>query len=273
MKRSLSDVLAAATRKLTDAGISTARLDILILLEDITGMDRSALLAHPEMELLHDQIDLLNKYVTQREKHVPLAYIRGRTSFYGRDFMVNDHVLVPRPETETIITFLKELALPTPVKVADVGTGSGCIGITAALEIPHAEVFVYDISSDALKVTAANATAHHVSVHAAQQDLLRDCHESFDVILANLPYVPITQHINKAAAHEPKLALFSGQDGLDHYHAFFDQLSGLPALPRTIIIEAEPHQHNELNHLAASQGYALKKSEGFVQLFALKTQG
>lgn len=270
MDTTVGEVLRVAAQTLGRAGIETSRLDVLVLLEDITGISRSSLLAHPEIELSKTQYIRLNNYITQRKKHVPLAYIRGKAPFFGRDFAVNTHVLVPRPETETIITFLKGLALPARPKIADVGTGSGCIGITAALEIPGADIYVYDISPEALKIAARNAAAHHVSVRSARQDLLRDCRESFDVILANLPYVPTEQAINKAAAHEPRQALFSGRDGLDHYRAFFDQLAALPALPRTVIIEAEPHQHTELARLADRQGYALKKSEGFVQLFALQ---
>ncbi len=273
MGRNIGDLLRDSTQTLADAGISTARLDVLILLEDLTGKDRSLLLAHPEMELPARIIARLNKYITRRTDHIPLAYIRGKASFYGRDFAVNNKVLVPRPETETIITFFKELGLSGYIKVADVGTGSGCIGITAALEIPDVEAYLYDISQDALKVAAVNAAAHHVSVHIKQQDLLEGCSESFDVILANLPYVPTIQRINKAAGHEPKLALFSGEDGLDHYRTFFEQLATLPALPSIIIIESEPEQHGYLMQLAASKGYTLKKGEGFIQLFALSVGG
>ncbi|HEX8763020.1 MAG TPA: peptide chain release factor N(5)-glutamine methyltransferase [Candidatus Saccharimonadales bacterium] len=263
------EYLTQASVVLEVAGINTARLDVLILMEDVLKTSRALILAHPEKALLPAQTSLLNKFITRREKHVPLAYIRGKAAFYGREFIVNEHVLVPRPETEMMISFLKNIDLPEQPKIADVGTGSGCIGITAALELPTARIFLYDIDKAALKVAATNVGLHRVPVQLRQQDLLEGCHEHFDVILANLPYVPTTQDLNKAATHEPRQAIFSGKDGLDHYRRFLEQLTDLPSLPRHLIIEAEPSQHATIAGMASRHGYTLKKSEGFVQHFAL----
>lgn len=265
----VGDFLAQASRDLHRSGITTARLDVLILLEDVLQMNRASIFAHPEKELSASNVSSLNNYITQRKRHVPLAYIRGKASFYGRYFVVNKHVLVPRPETEAMINILRELSLPAEPNIADIGTGSGCLGITAALELPHARVFLYDIDVSALKVAVTNIALHGVSAQPAKQDLLVNCREDFEVILANLPYIPTAQGLNRAATHEPRHAIFSGEDGLDHYRQFFKQIALLASSPRHLIIEAEPYQHLTLQQLAAQSGYMLRKSEGFIQHFAL----
>lgn len=257
--------LEQAVRDLTDSGVQTARLDALIVIEDVTKQNRANLLAHPEQKLTESQIHKLNTYIIQRKHHVPLAYIRGRAAFFGRWFIVDSNTLVPRPESEAMIELLLKLGLRAPT-IADIGTGSGCLGITAALEIPAAHVFLYDLSSSALRIASANAEQLQVGVHIALQDLLENDTESYDVLLANLPYVPIGYPVNKAARHEPDLALFSGDNGLDHYRRMWKQLQRR-AKPQHVIIEALPEQHPELMALAQDAGYALQASEGYAQHF------
>lgn len=249
--------------------IASARLDCIILLEDVLGIDRSLILAHPEIELSEAQIARLNNYITRRLDQEPLAYIRGTTEFYGRKFIVNKFVLVPRPESEDCITILKNVPLPiAEPKIADVGTGSGCLGITAKLEIPTSKVYIFDISREALDVAQKNAQLHKITVHPKQQNLLEGSGEQFDVILANLPYVPSDYPINKPTEHEPQLALFSGTDGLDHYRLFWKQISVLPYKPTYVITESMTLQHSEIQQLAKDAGYNLIKTIGLVQLFS-----
>jgi len=263
----LGDFLNTAIQQLKAAGIESARLDVLILLEDVLHRDRASLIAHPEMVLTQAHIALLNTYITLRCSHTPLAYIRGKTAFYGRDFIVNTYTLVPRPETEAMITILKKLKLPAHPHIADIGTGSGCLGITAALELPHSEVFLYDTSAAALKVASTNARQLGARVHIAEQDLLtRDAHH-YDVILANLPYVPTTYPVNRAAEHEPPVALFSGTDGLEHYRRFWQQVA--INQPHYVIAEALLHQHDSLEQLAREANYQLSATEGLAQSFIL----
>ncbi|MEK7152694.1 MAG: HemK/PrmC family methyltransferase [Patescibacteria group bacterium] len=259
--------LQTAVKKLEAAGINSARLDCLILLEDTLHKDRANVLAHPEIALSKSQSVQLNNYITQREEHIPLAYIRGKVVFYGRYFTVNTHVLVPRPETEAMIDLLKKLSLPTRPRVADIGSGSGCIGITAALEIPGANVFLYDIDSATCTIAKRNARDHNVRIHIAQQNVLAGCSEQFDVILANLPYVPDGYEINTAATFEPELALFAGSDGLDVYRTFWQQIHALNTKPQYILIESLTQQHQELSKLALEAGYSLTTADNLVQLF------
>jgi len=257
-----------ATKTLTDAGIETARLDALILLSDALKQDKSSILAHPEHILDDAQIAKLQGQVIERTKHTPLAYIRGKVMFYGREFIVTPAVLVPRPETEAIIELLVGLPLIDSPQIADIGAGSGCIGITAALELPRAQVDLYDIDQEALQVAERNNSVLKAGASAHQNDLLNNITKHYDVILANLPYVPDHFPVNEAAKQEPKLALFSGADGLDHYRTFWTQVSNLKENPSYILTEALPSQHHAIAMLARHAGYYLEKTRDFIQLFA-----
>jgi release factor glutamine methyltransferase len=262
----IQDFLAKATEKLKIAGIESARLDCLILLEDALDLDRATILAYPETAIPAPQLTILNKHITQRAKHVPLAYIRGHAPFFGRDFFVNKHVLVPRPETETMIEMLQTLPLPAKPSICDIGTGSGCIGITAALELQNAQVGLYDIDLQALEAAKHNATQLEATVKIHQADLL-SLKPTADVILANLPYVPEAYKINRAAKHEPQLAIFAGKDGLDLYRRFWSQVAALHHKPVLILTESLPQQHKELSALAKDSGYALHNSRDLIQTF------
>ena len=262
----VNDWLQQTQIALKTAGITTARLDSLVLLEDALGVDRALLLAHPETKIDQEtEVDLSTK-IAQRATHIPLAYIRGKASFYGRDFVINEHVLVPRPETEIMIELLKNLPLGPGPKIADIGTGSGCIGITAALEVPDAAVALYDIDPHALKVAKKNAQALGVQVAISQGDLLSKKPDA-DVLLANLPYVPSNYAINQAAKHEPTHALFSGQDGLDLYRRFWKEISLLERSPTFVLTESLPFQHNTLETLAKSAGYKQETKQNLIQVF------
>lgn len=260
--------LERAQKRLKTTRIDSARLDCLILLEDALGRDRAHFLAHPEIEISRPTEVELNTKITQRARHTPLAYIRGRAPFYGREFIVNECVLVPRPETEAMITMLKKLALPPKPRIADIGTGSGCIGITAALELPAAMVDTYDLSEEALAVAEQNAKNHNVKINFHKSDLLQGYNEGADVILANLPYVPASYPINQAAQFEPALALFAGQDGLDLYRRFWEQIDNLYQRPKFIITESLPEQQSKLAALARSHEYQLLQTDGLTQCFS-----
>jgi release factor glutamine methyltransferase len=266
----VGDALANATSTLKQAGIGSARLDALILIEDVTGRDRAYLLAHPEHKLTAAEAAELDKKITRRTTHVPIAYIRGSAPFYGRMFSVNEHVLVPRPETEGMIELLKQLPLTAP-RIADIGTGSGCIGITAALELPQgADVWLYDIDFATLVVAKTNAHLLSAPVHATQADMLEGLGGPFDALLANLPYVPTTLPVSESIMHEPELALFAGSDGLDAYRVFWQQVSALAHRPAYILTESLVIQHAKNAALAKVAGYALIHTDHLIQLFTAR---
>jgi release factor glutamine methyltransferase len=262
--------LADKTRQLTAAGITTARLDVLVLLEDLIGKDRAHVLAHPEIELTNEQTQILNEQIKRRAGHVPLAYLRGKSEFYGRDFMITPAVLEPRPESEMMIDILKNLPLSSSAHAIDVGTGSGALAITAKLELPQLKVTAIDIDPKCLAVARKNAAKLQADIQFLQQDLLADTAGTQlknSVLLCNLPYVPDSFHINQAATHEPRIAIFGGMDGLDVYRKLFSQLAQKDFKPGYVLAEALPPQHEQLAEIAGGYGFAAKQSQDFIQLF------
>ncbi len=265
-----NDWLSRAQTQLSDANIATARLDSLVLLEDCLQQDRAYLLAHPDIELTDEQTAALQAQLTRRAGHEPLAYIRGKTEFYGREFYVNEYVLEPRPESETMIDLLKQLRTPEAT-IADIGTGSGALAITARLELPNAKVAAVDIDTNCLNVTAKNMDLHNVRVECFLGNLLKpflqkSCNFLPDVLLCNLPYVPDNFQINQAATHEPSLALFGGPDGLDLYRTLFTQAAQLTKMP-IILTESLPPQHPSLTMVAGEHGYVQTAEDDFIQVF------
>lgn len=263
----IKEALKAYQTQLEDAGIATARLDCLVLLEDILNTNRTQILANGNRELTEVEFQKFDDLMSKRTQHIPLAYLRQNTEFYGREFYVDERVLEPRPESETMIEMLKNLPLKH-AKLADVGSGSGALGITAKLEMPNFDVTLLEIDADALAVSKQNAEQHKIDVRTKQNDLLEGLDEHFDVLLCNLPYVPNDFHINTAATHEPEVAIFGGPDGLDLYRKLFKQLNVYTSKPKYILTESLPPHHQTLADIAASAGYYLKKSEDFIQLFS-----
>ncbi len=287
----VQEFLKTSEQRLAAAGIATAHLDCLVLLEDATGKDRAWLLAHPEFDVKGSTFHKLGRQVERRIRHEPLAYIRGKSEFYGREFKVSKDTLQPRPETETMTDLLKELiqnshksslleAWPLTAltggggvnwRVVDVGTGSGCLGITAKLEIPDAEVMATDIDPKCLEVARQNAENYKVSIGFYEGNLLEPMLSTFDfrlsTILANLPYIPNNYTINKAAMFEPSLAIFGGFDGLDLYRRLFSQIAELETEPIYIFTESLPTQHETLAKFAKDFGYAQILDVDFIQSF------
>ncbi|HMH30848.1 MAG TPA: HemK/PrmC family methyltransferase [Methylomirabilota bacterium] len=264
----VKDCLGQAQKQLDKSGIGTARLDALVLLEDVTGKDRTWLLANPETEILSKQVSELKKLLAKRLKHVPLAYIRGRTEFYGREFVISPAVLEPRPESETMIDLFKKLPnLPTQAHIADIGAGSGALGITAALELPNSLVDLIEIDPEAFKIAKINVDKFTLPLKVLEADLLKQSEQNYDVLLCNLPYVPDDYQINRAALHEPHIAIFGGTDGLDLYRKLFDQLQIQAKQPLYILSESLPPQHDSLAKIALNAGYELDKEDDFIQVF------
>lgn len=261
---------------LKDSNIGTARLDSLVLLEDVTGKERSWLLAHPEenlTELLMLQGSTLlhlEDKVRRRAKHEPLSYIRGKTEFYGREFTINKDVLEPRPESETMIDLLKKLLLPQQLLIADIGTGSGAICISVKLELPSAEVIATDIDPKCLVVAKKNAEEFGTEIKFFKGNLLQPLKKlALHALLCNLPYVPDNYQLNSAAMNEPKIAIFGGPDGLDLYRQLFKQIDSLAVKPIYVLTESLPPQHKKLTAIAKTHDYKLDKTADFIQIFKI----
>ncbi|MBU4594898.1 MAG: peptide chain release factor N(5)-glutamine methyltransferase [Desulfomicrobium sp.] len=220
-------------RLLLASGVDSPRLSAQVLLAHILGISRLDMLLDsnsPVEEIARKHMELLG---ARRAKGEPVAYLTGSKEFYGLDFEVSPQVLIPRPETELILdhmrTALDENACLTAL---DIGTGSGALGVSCAMLFLCFRVVAVDISFEALKIARRNAEAHDVAARISfiQGDLVQALRiSSFDVVMANLPYVPLNTKNTlspEVLCHEPHGALFSGFDGLDCYRALAESMAG-----------------------------------------------
>ena len=220
----IREALRTAAERLETHRISNARLTAELLLAHSLSVDREYLYAHDDRVLGDNECQSLEDALCDRVSGVPLQYIAGRQEFYGRPFRVNPAVLIPRPETEHIIESVIEILATrgqtSSCRIIDVGTGSGCIAVTLALEIPGFEVFACDISEAAVRVAQENATALGARVGFACMDVLDAVNGSVDFITSNPPYVrpdELSRLQLEVRDHEPYVALFSTEDGLGIY--------------------------------------------------------
>jgi release factor glutamine methyltransferase len=217
----IRETLRSAAERLELHHVSNARLTAELLLGHALSVSREYLYAHDDRVLGDPEQQRLEELLYDRIGGVPLQYIVGRQEFYGRYFQVNPSVLIPRPETEYIVEAVKEIGRrPQFPSILDVGTGSGCIAVTLALEIPGAQVFAADISEEALRVAKQNAANLGATVGFACMDVMDAVHARFDFIVSNPPYVRRDElsHLQREVReHEPHVALFSPEDELAIY--------------------------------------------------------
>lgn len=230
--------------------------DAKALLARIAGKDAAWLIAHGDSELDAATESAFRDALARRSDGYPQAYLDGAAGFYGRSFTVNESVLIPRPETELLVDdVLRSVARDAAVNVLDVGTGSGILAVTLALELQRAAVRAVDVSVEALEVARANAQRHGASnVQFVQGDLLRPFERSarFDVVVANLPYVPggDVPRVPDSVGYEPRLALDGGADGLDLYRRLLSELPGYLNVGGLVLLEAAPPTIAGLRSLA-----------------------
>ena len=206
-----------------------------LLLRYYTGMDRSKLLANLREELAPQVESAFKEAVFLHGEGRPIQYIMGFEEFYGRTFKVNEHVLIPRPETEELVLGALQrmnqlFGEDEKLAVADIGTGSGAIAISLKLERPSLQVTATDISIDALNLARSNAKELSASIEFVVGDTLlpfMNQGKKFDVVISNPPYIPLSDQQEMSivvTGHEPHQALFAGDDGLDVYRRLADQL-------------------------------------------------
>ena len=253
-------LLLSATRDLHEAGIEEPRREARWLLGHLLHMTESSLLAWPDTPILDVQAERVRRAVRRRAAHEPFAYVVGSRDLYGRTFAIDRRVLVPRPETETLIeealTVLRarEHDASTPPLAVDVGTGSGAIACTLALEARSATVVGCDVSGDAVSLATTNRDRLKLRrrLHLVNGDLLTWLGEPVDLVVANLPYIPtarIPALMPEVADWEPRLALDGGPDGLDLVRAL---LADAPRAVRpggTILLELDPEQMRPASRL------------------------
>ena len=288
--------LLRATSQLSDAGVPSARLDAELLLAHSLKQSRTWLIAHQNDNITDVKaLENASKLLTKRLQRVPVAYLTNHKEFYNRSFFVDESVLIPRPESEMIIDVIKsvlgtgkliemrpadsvaiedsrvERVKPsTTLRILDIGTGSGCLGVTAKLEMPSLSVTVSDISDDALNVARKNARALGAKpIRFVQSDLLEHwlSHHSpkkFDIIMANLPYVNPEWQQSPETVHEPSLALYANDNGLELIKKCIQQASKITSVSGYLILEADPEQHAAIIATGTLHGFKKYRIDDYI---------
>lgn len=229
----LKQTLAAAITRLTAEQVPSPRMNAELLLMFTLGRDRAYLYAHPERVLNVDEQARYEHALAERARGVPAQYITGHQEFWGMDLIVTPAVLIPRPETEHVVETVvglvgvdrvggRELPPHTNLpRIADVGTGSGCIALALAKELPEAEIHAIDISSAALEIARANAARHQLDrrIQFREGDLLDGFENNyFDLVVSNPPYVGESEEDSvqlEVRKFEPRSAVFAGATGAE----------------------------------------------------------
>jgi release factor glutamine methyltransferase len=210
-------LLDQARRRLAHAAVEPPSREAHLLLGHVLGRSEASLRARPEEPVADDLADRFRALVERRRRGEPVAYLFGEQEFYGRPFTVDPRVLIPRPETEHLVEAALALDLPAAPRILDVGTGSGCIAVTLALEIPGARLVATDVSLPALRVARSNAERHGAArVAMVRADLAAALQlERFDLVASNPPYVDPEDAATAADVREfePWLALFAEDSG------------------------------------------------------------
>ena len=227
----LKQALQSAIQQLGQAQVGSPRLNAETLLMFVLGRDRAYLYAHGERVLSAEEILRYQQLTAERARGVPAQYITGHQEFWGMDLLVSPAVLIPRPETEHVVETVLELSQGRAgnIRIVDVGTGSGCIALALAKELPQAEIHATEISATALEVARANAARHQLAerVHFHQTDLLNDiAGMQFDFVVSNPPYVGESEKDTVEAQvrkFEPQIAVFAGETGMEVFAKLIPQ--------------------------------------------------
>ena len=266
--------LKEAISRLRAARVPSNTLAAEVLLMHALGRDRAWIYTHPEASLESPVANRFFSLVDRRAAGEPTQYLTGKQEFWGLEFEVTPAVLIPRPETEHVVEVALErlgpLGLkirmdtgePTPrLRIADVGTGSGCLAVALAHELPHADLFATDISSAALEIARRNALRHGVAerVHFSQADLLAPFlseQRSFDLIVSNPPYISRGEASTlqrEVVEHEPSIALFGGPRGIEIYERLIEEARVLLRAGGFVVLELGHDSANPVRAVLENQ--------------------
>ena len=256
----LLEVLRGAESYLTERGVENPRLNAEHLLAHALGLKRMELYLQFDRQLTDAERAPLRETVKRRGAREPLQHILGTAEFHGRSFACDKRALIPRPETEQLVEIALEVVKDkTSPQILDIGTGSGVIALTIALELPAAEVHAVDLSTDALALAAENAARHglteRVGFHKA--DLLPPDETRFDLIIANLPYIPADEiaSLSPEVRHDPVTALDGGPDGLDLIRRLIEAAPGRLTPGAALLLEISAGQGDAVNTLLTDRKF------------------
>ena len=251
MLDTIASVLAAARKSLIAADIDGSALDARLLLQAASGLAHEDIVAWPEKVLDGDAVAKFSEYLKRRLAHEPVSRILGTREFYGRSFQVTPAVLDPRADTEALVELVLERHSNKPMRVLDIGTGSGAILITLLSERPAFEGVAVDVSPEALHVAKVNGLANGVSgrMHLHQGSWFDGLEGRFDLIVSNPPYIPhgdIAGLDVDVKDHDPHLALDGGADGLFAYRAIAADAGRFLAAKGEIAVEIGAGQQEDV---------------------------
>lgn len=254
----IDEALQWAADLLSAQGIEVPQLEAQILLGHLLGLTRSELYIHLYDPLSPKSASRYKDLVRRRLDHEPVAYLVGRRAFYDVDLFVDEDVLIPRPESEHLIEAARAWAQeqePPSLRVADVGTGSGALAIVLARHLPAAQVWAVDISFEALRVAARNVRRYDLRdrITLLCGDLLRPLSGPFDLMVANLPYIPheeMTALPTNVAMYEPHGALDGGERGIELVRRLLPQAAQKLACPGLLLLEIDPRQAEAVTEMA-----------------------
>ena len=275
---SIHTLLQSGNNKLQN--LETPSLDVEVLLSFVLKKPREYLLAHGEDEVSPEQEQQFHALIAERAKHKPIAYLTKHKEFYGRDFYVDERVHIPRPATEDLIDYIKE-KIPKNFSgtMADIGTGSGCIAITLALEFPNAKIIATDISEDALNVARQNALIYISEASSrlahkgqgfplsqprtrfafCQGNLLEPIDKPVDIIISNPPYGwPEGWSNDPEVAEQPRVSYDGGADGLDIIKQLLNELPKHLAPSGQAFIKFDPRRKAEVVELLEQSPFSWK---------------
>ena len=256
----LREALAVAREHLVAAGVAAqeAAIDVDLYARTILGWDRARLITEQQAPVPSDLEPRFSDWIARRARREPSAYIVGVREFWGLDFLVTPSVLIPRPETEFVVeeslALIRALAAP---RIADIGTGSGCIAVSIAHELPHAHIVASDVSVEALDVARRNAERHGVAdrIEFVAASYLGGVEGDFDLIAANPPYVRDGDKPALAAdvRYEPDVALFGGSRGLRDIEGVLDTAIAKLRPHGWLVMEFGFGQEDDVRDLVASR--------------------
>ncbi|MCX6807202.1 MAG: peptide chain release factor N(5)-glutamine methyltransferase [Patescibacteria group bacterium] len=255
-----ASILQTGIEKLAQAGIENPRLDARLLLEHATKLSQAEILRDQDLAISEANIKTFFNLIKKRSQHIPLAYLTKHKEFFGYDFMVSKSVLIPRPETEILVEWTRELlqninGKKDKIKIADIGTGSGAIIISLALTLNNNdkyELIATDLSKKALFIAEKNAAKHNVKIKFYNCDLAKILPNDLDMVISNPPYLSEAELENcqLEIKFEPELALNGGIDGLSVYRNLLYQLKVKMNRDGQILLECAPSQTKEIIKIA-----------------------
>lgn len=238
---------------------TSAELDAEVLLSYVLSKDKEWLFSNINKAVSRN---IYNKYIRlcrKRAGGMPIAYLTGSKEFFGLDFKITKDTLIPRPETEELVDIciskINKLKTREPkIKIADIGTGCGCIAIAIQKKFPKTEIIATDISNKALKIAKLNNRAHKTNIKWQRGDLLRPLkNKTFNIIVANLPYLPETEYNNRHILQDPPLSLYSGADGLKLFVKMINQVEKYKIKTKYILCELDPRNITKASKLATNK--------------------